>query len=236
MSSDGAVAIVVAAGRSERFGGGNKVLLPLAGKPVLAHVLDAVEEAARIRSAVIVVSAGMQPAVDQLLTTGRWSTPFEVVGGGERRQDSVAAGLYALPEGAATVAILDGARPLTSGRLIDRCIAAAGAGSAIAAIPVSDTLKRVDEDGQIVRTVPRGELWAAQTPQIFPVACLREAFRQVTAVETTYTDEASLFESLGWPVKVVPGDPVNFKITWPGDVERASLLLAGSNRVAGAHD
>lgn len=225
-------AIIVAAGRSERFGGGDKVLLPLAGRPVLAHVLDAVEHAELVHDIVIVAGTRLRGAIGALLATDHWSKRCQLVAGGTRRQDSVLAGLNALPESAGTVAILDGARPLTTGELIDRCVAAAADGSAIAAIPVTDTLKRVDADGTIVNTVSRDGLWAAQTPQVFPVARLREGFRRVEVGHVTYTDEASLFESLGWPVKIVPADAANIKITWPDDLDRAERLMVPAAALA----
>lgn len=225
-------AIIVAAGRSERFGVGDKVLLPLAGRPVLAHVLDATEHAERVHDIIIVVGAHVRGAIEELLATEHWSKRYQLVAGGARRQDSVLAGLNAVPEGAETVAILDGARPLTTGELIDRCVAAADDGSAIAATPVTDTLKQVDADGMIVRTVSRDGLWAAQTPQVFPVARLCEGFGRVEAGDVTYTDEASLFETLGWPVKIVPADAANIKITWPEDLDRAERLMARSAMLA----
>lgn len=223
-----AAAIIVAAGRSERFGGGNKLLLPLAGKTVLTHALEAALRATHVSSVVIVAGSEVRTVIDRQVSDGQLSKPLRVVDGGSRRQDSVAAGLDAVQGSASSVVILDGARPLTTAALIDRCIVAAGSESAIAAIPVTDTLKRVDENGMIVTTVSRDGLWAAQTPQVFPLDCLRRAFHEGMVDGAIYTDEASLFESLGWPVKVVPSDESNLKITWPGDLEQAELFLAGA--------
>lgn len=226
-----ATAIVVAAGRGERFRG-EKVLLPLGGKPVLTHVLEAVERAQTVQAVIIVAGAHVRTAVDALVADGGQSKPCRVINGGPRRQDSVAAGLAAVPGDTRLVAILDGARPLTTGALIDRCVLAAEGGGAIAAIPVTDTLKRVDEDGMVAATVPRDGLWAVQTPQVFPAACLHEAFRRAGNEKMTYTDEASLFESLGWPVKIVKGDPANIKITWPGDIALAGAFLAATRETS----
>lgn len=229
-------AIIVAAGRGERLRGATKVLLPLQGKPVLAHVLDAVEAAGLVRDAVMVAGAEVRDTFTELLARGEWKKPCRIVSGGSRRQDSVAAGLAALAEDVEMVAILDGARPLTTGGLIDRCISGAGSGSAIAALPLTDTLKRVDDAGMIVSTVSRDGLWAAQTPQVFPAACLREAFKRAENEDLEYTDEAALFESLGLPVRVISGDAANIKITWPGDLERAALLYAPSVPVGSDHE
>ncbi|HEV2107345.1 MAG TPA: 2-C-methyl-D-erythritol 4-phosphate cytidylyltransferase [Thermomicrobiales bacterium] len=219
-------AIVVAAGKGERFGKGDKVLLPLAGQPVLAHVLDAIELAESVQTVVIVAGSTCQSEIKAMIQSGRWPKARDVVIGGGRRQDSVAAGLHRLPATADLILIHDGARPLVTPDLIDRCAAAAGPDAVIAATPVTDTLKRVSSDGRILETVPREALWAAQTPQVYPPDRLATAMHHPAFRDQTYTDEAALFEALGWPVKVIPGDPNNMKITWPGDLLRAEALLA----------
>jgi 2-C-methyl-D-erythritol 4-phosphate cytidylyltransferase len=218
-------AIIVAAGRGERFGSEDKILLPLLGRPVLAHVLDAIERTASVSTVVVVTRASALDRVEALLFSGDWLKTRRVVSGGSRRQDSVAAGLKLVPDTADLVLIHDAARPLVTPDLIDRCIAAALPHGAIAAIPVTDTLKQVGEDGRILRTIPREALWAAQTPQVYPREKLRTVIHHPAFHEHTYTDEAALFEIMGWSVAVVPGDPDNIKVTWPGDLERAEAVL-----------
>ncbi len=229
-------AIVVAAGKGERFGKGDKLLLPLAGQPVLAHVLDAIERAKSINTVVIVTGSTRQREIEAMIKPGRWPKAGDVVTGGGRRQDSVAAGLHRLPATTDLVLIHDGARPLVTPDLLDRCAAAAGPDAVIAATPVTDTLKCVSTDGRILETVPREGLWAAQTPQVYPRDRLATAMHHPTFRDQTYTDEAALFEALGWPVTVIPGDPNNIKLTWPGDLVRAEAILAQIKSEAARED
>jgi 2-C-methyl-D-erythritol 4-phosphate cytidylyltransferase len=147
------------------------------------------------------------------------------VTGGVERQHSVALGLAATAPGCDVVVIHDAARPLVDAGLFDRCVdSARTSGAAIAATPVVDTIKRV-QAGRIVNTVPRDDLWAAQTPQAFLRDRLMAAFETSIAEERIFTDEAGLFEALGWEVIVVPGSYSNFKITRPGDLAMAEALM-----------
>ena len=203
--SGSAVAIIVGAGRGTRFGASDKVLASLSGRPVLAHSLDAAQNAASIDAIVVVVGAHIAADVEQLLATNIWSKVSAVVLGGERRQDSVAAGIAAAPAMTDIVAIHDAARPLVTSDLFDRSVdQARTTGAAIVAIPVTDTLKRVD-NGIISGTVSRDGLWAAQTPQAFDVAKLRRAFAAAAAKDLAVTDEAALFEALALPVSMLTG-------------------------------
>lgn len=216
-------AVIVAAGRGERAGAPDKVLLPVAGRPALAYVLDAVAAAA-ISEIIMVVGAHTCAAVASLIAAGNWTLPISIVDGGAHRHDSVAAGLAAVSPGIEYVAIHDGARPFASSRLFDQCLAAAVAhGAAIAAIPVTDTLKRVSDDLVDV-TVDRAGLWAAQTPQVFRRSTLLAAM--AAPHEPNITDEARLFEALGLPVAIVPGTPANLKLTHPGDLRLAEGIAA----------
>src|SRR4029450_2891176 len=145
------------------------------------------------------------------------------VTGGERRQDSVAAGLAALSPEIAIVAIHDAARPLAEPELFDRCVqAAAERGAAIAAAPVADTLKRV-ADGVIRETVDRTALWAAQTPQAFQLDLLRQAIGACAG--QSVPDDALLCEAIGVPVTVVPSSAANLKVTHGEDIAIAEALL-----------
>ena len=150
------------------------------------------------------------------------------VAGGAERQDSARAGLAALPGDATHVAVHDAARPLVRAADVSRVVAAALAhGAAILAEPVRDTIHRV-ADGCIAATPPRAECFAAQTPQVFRIDWLREAYAEAAADGVVGTDDAALVARLGNPVHVVPGDPGNFKITTAADLARAEAWLAES--------
>jgi 2-C-methyl-D-erythritol 4-phosphate cytidylyltransferase/2-C-methyl-D-erythritol 2,4-cyclodiphosphate synthase len=216
-------AVVVAAGRGQRLHAPEKVLLPLAGRPMLTWSLDALEHAETIGPVVVVAGTHTLDAVSQLVRDEGFTKVRAIVAGGERRQDSVAAGLAALPEEIEIVVIHDGARPLAEPELFDRCAAAAAeSGAAIAATPVADTLKRVTE-GAIAGTVDRAGLWAAQTPQAFRLETLRRAMAAGSA--EIVTDEARLCEVAGLLVSVVPASPANLKVTHAEDIPVADALL-----------
>ncbi|HEU0116717.1 MAG TPA: 2-C-methyl-D-erythritol 4-phosphate cytidylyltransferase, partial [Thermomicrobiales bacterium] len=223
MSASPVAAVVVAGGRGERLGDPAKCLLPLAGRPMLAWSLDALEQAASVAHVVVVAGVHTRIAVEALVAGMAWPKVVAVVAGGERRQDSVAAGLAAVPT-AAAVLVHDAARPLAEPAVFDRCAAAAIAtGAAIAAVPVADTLKRVTA-GRATATVDRAGLWAAQTPQGFRQDIVERLLPLIRGADTV-TDEARLCESLGVPVAVVPGSPANLKVTLPDDVAVAAALL-----------
>jgi 2-C-methyl-D-erythritol 4-phosphate cytidylyltransferase len=220
-----AAAVIVGAGRGRRFGAADKVLAPLAGRPLLTYSLDAAERAETVSAIVVVAGDHVLDAITDLTASGRWSKIVATVTGGDRRQDSVAAGLTAVPDGTALVAVHDAARPMVTSALFDTCIIAAHrGGAAIAAVPVTDTLKRV-VDGRIVQTVSREDLWAAQTPQACRLELLRNAFVSAAESGLEVTDEATLLEALGIAVSVVPGPSANMKITRPEDIAVAEALL-----------
>ncbi len=206
-------AIVVAGGVGTRFGAA-KQWSPLAGRRVIDWSVAAAAEACD--GVVLVV-----PLDD----VGRDDLPSgcSVVSGGATRSASVRAGLAAVPSDAAIVLVHDAARPLASGDLFRRMAAAinGGAPAALAAVPVTDTIKRVGPDGRVVATPDRAELWAAQTPQAFRAAVLRAAH----ACGADATDDAALVEALGHPVIVVMGEVANRKITDPDDLVVAEALL-----------
>ena len=222
------VALVLAAGRGERLGFPlPKGFVPLAGRPLLLHALAALDAVAELERLVPVIPADAFERYRQAIagagTSGKLAAP---VPGGRERQDSVRAGLAALPPGAELVAVHDAARPLVRPEAVRRVIEAARAtGAAILAAPVRDTIKRVVA-GRVVETPPRAECWAAQTPQVFRVEILREALAKADAEGVVGTDDAQLVEALGVEVRVVPGDADNLKITGPEDLALAEHLLA----------
>ncbi len=225
--------VIVAAGRGQRFGASDKVFRPLAGRPILAHVLDAVSQTRCAEGIVVVIGEHTREAAEQLSLFGDWPIPWSIVTGGERRQDSVAAGVAAVRAETEVVIIHDGARPLAQPNLFDRCaVAASEVGAAIAAVPVGDTLKRVESD-RVVGTVARESLWSAQTPQAFRRNVLIDALTSPLARSHTFTDEAGLFEALGLPVAVVRGSSTNLKVTHPEDLRLAAALLSQEGLDAG---
>ncbi len=208
--------IIVAAGRGERLGQ-DKAWLPLGDRPVVAHSLAALA-VAPVERAVVVVAAGRLDVGRAL--AARAAVPTVAVVGGARRQDSVRHGLAALGP-CEWVVVHDAARPFADHALLVRALEAARAtGAAVTAVPVKDTIKRV-RGGRVVETLPRAELWAVQTPQVFRGELLARAHREI-AVEAT--DDAALVEQLGVPVAVAEGAYANIKLTTPDDLVLARLL------------
>jgi 2-C-methyl-D-erythritol 4-phosphate cytidylyltransferase/2-C-methyl-D-erythritol 2,4-cyclodiphosphate synthase len=213
--NDRIAAVIVAAGQSTRFGA-PKILTPIAGSPAILGSIRAFAAVPGWTSLALVINSELRASVATLLKEMAPELNVALVAGGERRQDSVAAGLGAIDD-ADIVVIHDGARPLVTPRIIEGTIAAvrAGADAAVAAVPVADTLKR--KDGERVETVDRSDLWRAQTPQAFRVGQLRAALAEVDRRKLTVTDEAMAIELTGGRVALVPGDEQNLKLTTPGD-------------------
>jgi 2-C-methyl-D-erythritol 4-phosphate cytidylyltransferase len=218
--------LIAAAGSGRRMGATqNKLLLPLSGQPVLAWTLQAALAAETIQWIGIIGQEIDRSAILALVEGA--SKPVAWIAGGASRQESVERGLAGLPGEARHVLIHDGARCLASPDLFDRCSEAVRGGKAvIAATPVTDTIKQVDESGVITATPNRAELWAAQTPQAFSVDELRQGHREARANGWTVTDDASLYERLGWPVNVLDAGPSNIKVTTPFDLTVARAVLA----------
>jgi 2-C-methyl-D-erythritol 4-phosphate cytidylyltransferase/2-C-methyl-D-erythritol 2,4-cyclodiphosphate synthase len=210
--------IIVAAGQGSRIGGSvPKQLLDLGGATVLRRSLGAFDQNRQVSQIVVVLpEAQLSGSNDAVGTLAR---PCVIVAGGARRQDSVANGFAALATDVDVVLIHDAARPFVSQALIDRVIAAAfEIGAVVPAIPVRDTVKRVDGASRlIVATIPRDEVWLAQTPQGFRRGVLQAAVA-LGAAGAEATDEAMLAEQAGHPVKIVDGEIENMKITTPQDL------------------
>ena len=223
-------ALVLAAGRGERFGDAlPKAFVPAAGAPLLVHALEALAAAPEIDWLLPVVPAedlGRLQALElerRASLSGRLLAP---VAGGAERQDSMRAGLAALPDDVGIVAVHDAARPLVRAEAVTRVVDAARRhGAALLAVPVSDTVKRA-RNGLVIETPPRAECWAAQTPQAFRVEILREALNKATAEGRLATDDAQLVEWLGVGVHIVEGDADNLKVTRPEDLTVAERALA----------
>jgi len=227
--------VVVAAGSSTRMAGTDKLLAPLQGRPLLAWPLDALRAAISTRRLILVTA----PERVVALATEPWvvATGAQVVAGGERRQDSVAAGVIEATSD--VVLVHDGARPLVSPTLVDRVAQATlEYGAAVPVWPLVETLKRV-RDGRIVETIDRRGVVAAQTPQGGARADLMAGFVRVATEGSEVTDEAALLEWLGIPVAVVEGEADNLKVTTAADLVRADALLSrrfGPPRVGQGHD
>jgi 2-C-methyl-D-erythritol 4-phosphate cytidylyltransferase len=219
--------VIVAGGSGTRAGDGElKQFRWVAGKPMLLHSVQTFMARPDVGTVVVVLPAQyagdpppwlFQCDVDRLLVSL----------GGRTRSESVANGLDDLPDEAEVVLVHDAARPLVGAATIDRVVSAVRAGrSAIAALPVVDTLKQVDHDGRIVATVSRDNLWRAQTPQGFPRRVLVDAHRRAKADRIEATDDAALLERLGIHVEVVQGSERALKVTDAGDFARVDALFA----------
>jgi len=207
-------AIVVAGGSGARFGGAKQFSV-LGGRRVVDWAVLAA--AAACEGVVLVVPE------DQVGRMALDAQPDAVVAGGSTRSASVRAGLAELPDGVEAVVVHDAARPLAHPGLFDAVLAALadGADGAVAAVPVADTLKRVEADGRVVETVDRTGLWAVQTPQAFRLDVLRAAH----AGNPEATDDAGLVEAAGGRVVVVAGDRRNLKVTDPADLDVLEALV-----------
>lgn len=218
-----AAAVVVAGGSGVRFGdeGPRKQFRQLAGEPVAARACRPFLSAAGIEAVVLVLPP------DAAADPPGWVRDLgvTVAAGGAARRDSVARGLAALPSAVDTALVHDGVRPLASGELVARVLAAAGEDHAV--VPVlrlRDTVKEVDAEGRVARTLERERLRRAQTPQAFPLEALRRAHREA-GPDVPATDDASLCEATGLEVRTVEGDPDNLKVTTPEDLARAAWIL-----------
>jgi 2-C-methyl-D-erythritol 4-phosphate cytidylyltransferase len=229
-------AIIPAAGRGLRMGKAKpKQFLDLLGKPILVYTLEAVSRATFLDGLVLVVPSDFVTETRRLVAGLLPGTlPISVVVGGKERQDSVWNALCAIPDTCRWVLIHDGARPLVSSSLLEATWRAAGAtGAAIAAVSATDTVKRVHAR-QVQQTLPRDEIWLVQTPQVFRVDLLRQAYVEAQNHGWTATDDASLVERLNVPVTVVLGERSNIKVTSPEDLDWMRWFVA--KRRGGASD
>jgi 2-C-methyl-D-erythritol 4-phosphate cytidylyltransferase len=221
-------AIIVAAGSGNRLGRGEpKAFVPLGGRTMLAWSIATIAKLNEVAELIITVPSGMEAAARRETTAAAVAIPVKITPGGAERQDSVRIALALTSAESEMVVVHDAARPLASAELFARCLdGAARVGGAIAAIPVADTLKRVN-GAAIVETVARAGLWQAQTPQAFRRALLIEAHRRAQHEQTAATDDADLVERAGGSVEVVESDGPNLKITTPSDLAMAESIIAG---------
>jgi 2-C-methyl-D-erythritol 4-phosphate cytidylyltransferase len=227
--------VIVAAGAGQRLGAGRpKALVPLGGRPLLEHALGRLAALPWLDPLVVVGPPAQRAELAALLA--RQPRPVLLVDGGERRQDSVLAGVRAVPAARDCVLVHDAARPFVPvERLAELAAAARRLGAALLAVPVPDTVKqaRDDDPGLCAGTVPREHLRAAQTPQAFRRAELLELLEHAAREGRAVTDEAALFEAAGRPVGLVEGSARNFKVTTAHDLQLAEALLAAAALQAG---
>ncbi|MGG6241341.1 2-C-methyl-D-erythritol 4-phosphate cytidylyltransferase [Nodosilinea sp. AN01ver1] len=219
--------LIPAAGSGRRMGADrNKVLLELLGQPIIAWTLQAADQAEAVVWIGLICQASDRPFLAAIAEALHLSKPIHLVTGGDTRQQSVYNGLQSLPTEATRVLIHDGARCLATPDLFNRCAAALDTcPGLVAAVPVKDTIKVVDADQRIEATPDRQRLWAAQTPQGFDVALLKQCHRQGLELGWSVTDDAALFEKSDLPVQVVPGEETNLKVTTPVDLAIAEFIL-----------
>jgi 2-C-methyl-D-erythritol 4-phosphate cytidylyltransferase len=220
-------AIIVAAGKGTRMGGQvDKLFLEINGAPIVAHTWKRFDDAACIDDLIIVIRDGMQSVFEALAQRANLTKPFKLVAGGVERQDSVWNGLAAVPDQCDIVAIQDAARPCTSELVIAATVEAAKqSGAAVAAQPVTDTIKESADGNLIERTLDRSRLYSVQTPQTFRVEIIRRALAAVRARGTLVTDDTAACELIGQQVKLVVRSEPNPKVTRPEDVAYIEHLL-----------
>ena len=223
-------AIVLAAGRSARMGGGpNKQFIELSGKPLLNYSLAAFEQCCVVDAVVLVRRPDCAAQAEQIVRQFGFKKVVAFTDGGVERQNSVWNGLEKCPAATEIVAVHDGARPLVTPALIESTVASAHAyGTGIAATKVVDTIKEATPERAVERTIDRTKLWAVQTPQTVRYDLLRQAYELVLKKNVVVTDEAAAVELLGHRVDLVETPSLNLKITTPSDLAIAEALLYSS--------
>lgn len=228
-----AAAVLLCAGSGSRMGGVNKLLRPLGGRSSLARCLETLWQEERMTAVALVVSEESRQEAERCAQPLRAAGKHcFVVPGGDSRGQSVMRGLDALAEHVPElVAIHDAARPFLTAELLARCLDAAQAlGSGVAGIPVVDTLRRVDEQGGLLTEIDRAGVWRMQTPQCFRYEEICAAYALAQQQGSEQTDDAAIYALRGGQAQVVMGDVENFKLTLPGDWERAQRQCAASAR------
>lgn len=236
---DNLIAVIPAAGAGKRLGLGiNKAFAQINSVPLLVHCLTMLSRTKLITRAIVVLAPDEVEEGRELLASYQAKhfadLPFVVVAGGKERQDSVANALAAITESEGYVAVHDGARPFAGKEVFVRTLEAAKEhGAAIAAVLVKDTIKVVNEAGEVTATPVRSTLYAVQTPQIFEVSLLKKAYAKLAQHPAQVTDDASVVELLGHKVVVALGRYENIKITTPEDLLFAENLLAQQEKTNG---
>ena len=216
-------AIVLAAGRGERFGNEYKCLTPLFGRPILAYAIQPFQDSGKVDRIIVATRQEHFGDIGHLIENYGFSKVVQIVEGGDKRQDSVYNAISRIKT-ADYILVHDGARPLASKELVEKTLAAAiDHGAAVAAVRAKDTVKQ--GDAFVEKTIPRENIWLAQTPQAFRFDILQHAHNQARKMGLYTTDDASLVELTGWPVAIVPGEYSNIKVTTPDDILIVTALV-----------
>jgi len=221
-------ALIPAAGMGRRMGKTvAKQFLPLGGKPMLAHTLLAFQRTPEIDEIIPILSEeDMESCLRDVIERYRITKVKTLVVGGKERQDSVFHGLQKIGKETGVVIIHDGVRPFVTPEMIREASGLANKGECIAmGVPIKDTIKEVDDNKIVRRTLERGRLWAIQTPQAFPVKVLKHAYEASQKHKIFGTDDATLVERAGGTVRVIMGSYENIKITTPEDLILAEEIL-----------
>jgi len=206
-----------------------KQYLSLAGIPILAHTLEAFQSSPLVDEILLVVPGGDVAEVRRdVVERYEFSRISLVIAGGKERQDSVRNALVYVRDEHEIILVHDGVRPFVTGALIERAVAGAKAfGAVTVGVPVLDTVKAVDAAGRVVKTVLREGFWLTQTPQAFRREVILAAYERAAADGFYGTDDASLVERMGIPVRMIPGDADNIKVTTPEDLARGERIFCG---------
>jgi 2-C-methyl-D-erythritol 4-phosphate cytidylyltransferase len=222
------VVIIPAGGTGRRMGGEiPKQYLSLAGIPILVHTLKEFQRSPIVDEILLVVPGGDVAEVRRdVVERYDFSRVSLVIAGGRERQDSVRNALVYVRDEHEIILVHDGVRPFVTGALIERAVAGAKAfGAVTVGVPVRDTVKAVDAAGRVVKTVLREGLWLTQTPQAFRREVILAAYERAAADGFYGTDDASLVERMGIPVRMIPGDVDNIKVTTPEDLARGERMI-----------
>ena len=220
-------AVIVAAGKGKRMGTEiSKQFLPLCGKEILAHTVEKFEKAACIRDIILVTGGDALQDVRQMVQEYGWKKIISVTEGGKERQDSVFLGLQQVPQDTEIVLIHDGVRPFVTEEILERSIAAAKeTGGCVAGVPAKDTIKVCDAEGFAIATPNRSTLRQIQTPQTFRRKEILAAYEKAKADGFLGTDDASVAEHSGFPVRVIMGSYSNIKLTTKEDLLIGAAFL-----------
>ena len=219
-------AVIPAAGHSERMNGDNKLFMDLCGAPVLMRTLCAVDQTERVDEIIIATREELLEQVADMCSRAGLRKSVRVVKGGRNRAESVLAAAIAADPRAELIAVHDGNRPLIRPEEFDELVRQGSTTYAVApAIPLSDTVKFIDENRRVKSTPDRSTLFAVRTPQVFQADILKAALESALEANAVVTDDCSTVERLGKEVYLTPGDPENIKITVPLDMVIAEAIL-----------
>jgi len=227
MKKNKVVCIIAAGGSGTRLKSKvDKPYIVLGGKPLIIHTLGIFEKVKEVDAVILAVHPEKIALCGKLTRKYKIRKVSQIIAGGKTRQESVGNGLAAVPEGTAVVVIQDCARPFTDPKTVAESVRVARAnGGALVGVPASDTIKRVGKDGFVEETLNRSMIWYAQTPQTFRFEEIKRCYELARKQKIQATDDTYLFELFGGQVKLVEAGSCNMKITTPGDLKIAEVML-----------